>query len=189
MYPMTEETRESSFDALTKGMASGTVSRGRALRLMGAALVGGTLASVPSIASAAAPPRPNGRKCKQSSQCASGNCQGGVCQAAGGGGVCPTGTTNCDGARPDCVSTTCASGQYFASRTCSCRTITGRTVNCVYHSDTNAQPTITSGSCFQDSACPSQQYMDSSCGQNAQYIGDGSYTFESASCSETDYCG
>jgi hypothetical protein len=34
---MTEETRESSFDALAKGMASGTVSRGRALRLMGAA--------------------------------------------------------------------------------------------------------------------------------------------------------
>ncbi len=79
---MTEETRESSFDALAKGMASGTVSRGRALRLMGAALVGGTLASVPGIASAAPPPRPNGRKCKQSSQCASGNCQGGVCQEA-----------------------------------------------------------------------------------------------------------
>jgi len=82
MYPMTEETRESSFDALAKGMASGTVSRGKALRLMGAALVGGTLASVPGIASAAAPRRPNGRKCKQNSQCASGNCStDGVCSA------------------------------------------------------------------------------------------------------------
>ncbi len=81
MYPMTEETREHSFDALAKGMASGTVSRGQALRLMGAALVGGTLASIPGIASAKPPLRPNGRKCKQSSQCVSGNCAGGECSA------------------------------------------------------------------------------------------------------------
>jgi hypothetical protein len=94
---MTEETRESSFDALAKGMASGTVSRGRALRLMGAALLGGTLASVPAIASAAAPPRPNGRKCKQSSQCASGNCSSGTCQPV----PCQAGLTRCNGGCTD----------------------------------------------------------------------------------------
>jgi hypothetical protein len=39
--------REGSFDELAKGLAAGTLSRGKALRLMGAALVGGALASVP----------------------------------------------------------------------------------------------------------------------------------------------
>ena len=52
---MNEDTRESSFDALTKGLASGNVSRGKALRLMGAALLGGTLASIPGVAFAANP--------------------------------------------------------------------------------------------------------------------------------------
>ena len=35
---MTEGTRESSFDALAKGMASGTISRRKALRMLGADL-------------------------------------------------------------------------------------------------------------------------------------------------------
>ncbi len=42
--------REGSFDELAKGLAAGTVSRGKALRLMGAALVGGVLASLPGNA-------------------------------------------------------------------------------------------------------------------------------------------
>lgn len=37
---------ESFFDDLARGPASGSISRGKALKLMGAALVGGTLASV-----------------------------------------------------------------------------------------------------------------------------------------------
>jgi hypothetical protein len=37
----------SSFDELAKGLASGTVSRGKALRLVGGALLGTALASVP----------------------------------------------------------------------------------------------------------------------------------------------
>ena len=41
---MTEETRESSFDELARGMASGILSRGKALRWLGAALLGGALA-------------------------------------------------------------------------------------------------------------------------------------------------
>jgi hypothetical protein len=47
---MVRETTESSLDELAKGLASGTVSRGKALRLMGAALVGGALASIPRMA-------------------------------------------------------------------------------------------------------------------------------------------
>jgi hypothetical protein len=41
------------FDDLAKGLASGTVSRGQALRWMGGALVGAALASVPGVAWAA----------------------------------------------------------------------------------------------------------------------------------------
>jgi hypothetical protein len=39
-----------SFDELARELASGTLSRGKALRLMGAALVGGALASLPGAA-------------------------------------------------------------------------------------------------------------------------------------------
>jgi hypothetical protein len=114
---MRDDRREVSFDELAKGLASGDLTRGKALRLMGAALLGGTLASVPGIAVAAPKPRPNGRKCKQSSQCLSGNCQGGVCQAAG----CPSGTTECNGS---CV-TNCTSGQVLDPSTCTCVCPTG----------------------------------------------------------------
>jgi hypothetical protein len=47
---MSPEARDHSFDELTRGLASGTLSRGKALRLMGAALVGGALASIPGTA-------------------------------------------------------------------------------------------------------------------------------------------
>ena len=50
---MSPEARERSFDELARGLASGDVSRRRALRLMGAALVGGALASIPGVAFAA----------------------------------------------------------------------------------------------------------------------------------------
>jgi hypothetical protein len=54
---MSPEPRDHSFDELTRGLASGTLSRGKALKLMGAALVGGTLASIPGIAGAAPKPK------------------------------------------------------------------------------------------------------------------------------------
>jgi hypothetical protein len=50
---MTKEARERCFDELASGLASGTLARGKALRLMGAALVGGTLAFFPGVAWAA----------------------------------------------------------------------------------------------------------------------------------------
>jgi hypothetical protein len=51
---MARETgASSSLDELAVGLASGTLSRGKALKLMGAALVGGALASFPGAAWAA----------------------------------------------------------------------------------------------------------------------------------------
>jgi hypothetical protein len=41
---------DTSFDELAKGLASGRVSRGKALRLVGGALLGAALASVPGVA-------------------------------------------------------------------------------------------------------------------------------------------
>ena len=43
-------TEDHSFDALTKGLANGSISRGRAIKLMGTALLGGVLVSIPGMA-------------------------------------------------------------------------------------------------------------------------------------------
>jgi hypothetical protein len=89
--------REGSFDELAKGLASGTVSRSKALRLMGAALVGGALASFPGAAWAARPECPSGVRCK--GQCCP---EGATCEkGAGGGCTCPSDTTNCGGVCTD----------------------------------------------------------------------------------------
>jgi hypothetical protein len=71
---MSPEARERSFDELARGLASGEVSRGKALRLMGAALVGGTLASLGIGEAAADLCKRNGKACKKNSQCCSGIC-------------------------------------------------------------------------------------------------------------------
>jgi hypothetical protein len=83
---MTPEARERSFDELSRALASGSLSRRKALRLMGAALVGGALASIPGIAGAAPRPKPPkppgkspGKKCTEDSQCQSLACVEGVC--------------------------------------------------------------------------------------------------------------
>jgi hypothetical protein len=49
---MSPEAVERSFDELATGLASGSISRGRALKLMGAALVGSALAFIPGVAQA-----------------------------------------------------------------------------------------------------------------------------------------
>jgi hypothetical protein len=148
---MTDDRRESTFDELAKGLASGEVSRGKALRLMGAALVGGTLASVPGIAWAAPRPRPDGKKCKRDSQCASGNCAGGVCQAQGG---CPSGTTECDrtlGEGPpgrQCIPD-CPQGQVLNTKRCQCVVPTnGTNVGCICGDFSERV------ACFPSSTCP-----------------------------------
>ena len=57
VYDREDRTEKCSFDELAKGLASGNISRGKALRLLGAALLGGTLASIPGLAQAV-PQRP-----------------------------------------------------------------------------------------------------------------------------------
>ena len=71
---MSPEARERAFDALATEMASGSISRGRALRLMGAALLGGVLGSLGGVAAAAPHCRPTGKHCKSDSMCCSGIC-------------------------------------------------------------------------------------------------------------------
>jgi hypothetical protein len=94
---MARETRERSFDELARGLASGNLSRGKALRLMGAALVGGVLASIPGIAMAK--PKPAGEKCNHNHQCQSGQCVEGVCSQAcvPNGDTCNTNAECCNG--------------------------------------------------------------------------------------------
>ena len=53
---MARQTTESSFDDLTRGLASGGVSRREALKWLGAALLGGALAFTPKVAEAAPGP-------------------------------------------------------------------------------------------------------------------------------------
>jgi hypothetical protein len=97
-----------SFDELAWGLAGGTVSRRKALRLMGAALVGGALGSL-GIGEAAADPdgcKRNGKNCKRGTQCCSGNCSSGTCAAACQpfGASCTADSQCCGG---NCSSGTC----------------------------------------------------------------------------------
>jgi hypothetical protein len=110
-----DATDASSFDDLAKGLASGTLSRRKALRMLGAAVVGGALASFPGMAWAAKPAGcPSGVKCK--GQCCA---VGATCaKGAGGACACPTGQIVCGGA---CVTNTCPKpGEAFNPVTCQC---------------------------------------------------------------------
>jgi hypothetical protein len=70
---MATQTTESSLDELAKGLATGTLSRGKAIRWMGGALLGAALASLPGVAWAN-DCRRLGRACRRDSQCCSRNC-------------------------------------------------------------------------------------------------------------------
>jgi hypothetical protein len=89
-----ERTGASSFDELAVGLSSGTLSRGKALKLVGAALVGGLLASLPGIAQAAPEACPPLRK-----QCGRGCCTlDAVCCGKGAKAICcPADSTCCQG--------------------------------------------------------------------------------------------
>ena len=83
---------ELSLDELAKGLASGTLSRGKAIRWMGGALLGAALASVPGVAWAD-DCRRLGRECRRDSQCCSRNCiRRGDDKVCG----CPQGKTRCN---------------------------------------------------------------------------------------------
>jgi hypothetical protein len=83
----------SSFDELASGLASGTLSRGKAIRLMGAALLGGTLGSLGGVAAADAPGcKRTGKNCTKDSLCCSGNCVNGRCSCPSGRVLLSNGT-------------------------------------------------------------------------------------------------
>jgi hypothetical protein len=111
---MSPVAREHSFDELTRGMASGSISRGKALRLMGAALVGGALASIGIGEAAADPPgcKRNGKVCTKDKVCCSKNCDSssGTCADAPPtcGSIGATCTINTDCCSGRCVSDVCA---------------------------------------------------------------------------------
>jgi hypothetical protein len=98
---MTRDDRgASSFDELAVGLSSGSISRGKALRLMGAALVGGTLGSLGGVAAADEECKPVNKKCRKDKQCCSGKCgEDHKCAAACGlgGAPCSSGTDCCTG--------------------------------------------------------------------------------------------
>jgi hypothetical protein len=116
--------RERSFDELAKGLANGKLSRRGMLGMLGGALLGGALASIPGVARAAKPGCASGVTCK-------GKCcpVGATCaKGAGGGCTCPTGQTVCSG---QCVSLTtnqncgscgnaCSGGKTCQSGACAC---------------------------------------------------------------------
>jgi hypothetical protein len=148
------------FDDLARGLADGSITRGKALKLMGAALVGGTLASLGLGGVAAAAPhcKPNGHHCTSHTHCCSGNCTNRVCQAG-----CPSGTTACGNG---CV-TNCTNGQLLNTTTCQCEAATctyGQSCqgdsSCVCLYDLNNQLTCAQGNgamglitCSQGQSC------------------------------------
>jgi hypothetical protein len=84
---------ELSLDELAKGLATGTLSRGKAIRWMGGALLGAALASFPGVAWADDDCRRLGRECRRDSQCCSRNCiRRGDDKVCG----CPEGQTRCN---------------------------------------------------------------------------------------------
>ena len=81
---------EGSFDELAKGLSSGALSRRGALRMLGAAMLGGALASIPGVAWT------KGTRCPRGThRCPDGSCvpKGQACGSKG----CPTGETKCNG--------------------------------------------------------------------------------------------
>jgi hypothetical protein len=83
------------FDDLARGLADGSITRGKAIRLMGAAVVGGALGSLGIGEASADPPgcKRNGKNCTRSDQCCSGSCSSGSCQAQTTTTTTPTTTT------------------------------------------------------------------------------------------------
>jgi hypothetical protein len=156
-------------DKLAKGLASGTLSRRKALRMLGATLVGGVLASVPGVAWAAKPaPCSSGNKCgKNCCPDVSFVCSKGKC-------ACPSGSTLCGGNCVDLQSdpqncgqcgNACATEQSCVSGVCSvvdacpppttCRTCSCRddTTGIIHSTCTITDGCFTSPPCSE--VCPS----------------------------------
>jgi hypothetical protein len=103
------EARGRALDALATEMASGRLRRGKALKLMAAALVGSTLGSLGFGEPAAAVSdckRSIGARCKADAGCCSGICDKGTCSGCRSlGGSCTDGSQCCRG---NCSEGACA---------------------------------------------------------------------------------
>ncbi len=121
-------TDASSFDDLAKGLASGTLSRRKALRLLGVALVGGAFASMPGVAWAAKGGNSECIRCCKETY--GPGRERGQCISAGARGRCPV---TCDGnGGEECVSDEVRCSVPETSSGCTCITnACTRTVNCV----------------------------------------------------------
>ena len=92
---MSRETTNHSFDDLARDLASGTISRGKALRLMAAALLGGALSFTPKVAEALPQAIHNPHKCNSKGGCKEGSCCGGTCCGLGEEGTPPAQFVSC----------------------------------------------------------------------------------------------
>jgi hypothetical protein len=139
------ETTNRTFDELTRGLATGSISRGRALKMMGAALVGGTLTSVGlgGVAAADEDCKKAGKKCRKDGQCCSGKCESGTCTA------CPTGKVKLSNG-------TCATPCTTAPECPNCVCI-GASVNPDFSTGFCGMPSPGSG-CATDDNCPTGQF-------------------------------
>jgi hypothetical protein len=148
---VSQETTNRSFDELASGLARGTLSRGKAIRLMGAALLGGTLASFPGAAWAAKGGKSScahfcqslfGSSTPQEAEC--------VSQGTKGQGPCFTCTTQ-TGCGPNFTKPTCTvTGQTYNCSTCRCECPSGQEV---------------CGTSCVSTSCPTGQVFDpSNCG-------------------------
>ena len=125
---MSQQTTNRYFDELASGLASGSISRGKAIRLMGAALLGGTLASFPGVAWAAEGGGGGRSSCAHFCQSLFGentpeeeDC---VSQGTKGQGPCFTCTTQ-TGCGPNFTPTCTVTGQTYNCSTCKCECPSG----------------------------------------------------------------
>jgi len=126
---VSQQTTNRYFDELTRALASGSISRGKALRLMGAALVGGTLASFPGVAWAAKGGGGGRSSCAHFCQSLFGSStpeeEECVSQGTKGQGPCFTCTTQ-TGCGPNFTEPPCTvTGQTYNCSTCQCECPSG----------------------------------------------------------------
>jgi hypothetical protein len=120
--------KDQNFDSLAKGLAEGRVTRGRALKMLGAAIFGGALTTaLPGLAfGQGLGDCPPARRCHGTCCPAGQECQG---TGAGSSCGCPTGTVEC--ANGTCFNcSTCTAGQICDPGTCGCVTPPAQNLNC-----------------------------------------------------------
>ena len=149
------------FDELARGLADGSLTRAKALRLMGAALLGGTLGSLGISGEAGADPpgcKRNGKNCKRNDQCCSGNCStSGTCQAQ----TTTTTTT------PTTTTSTTTSTTSTSTSTTTPTTTTSTTTPTTTTSTSTTTTSTTPGCLPDDSRCTT----DTQCCGNNCYLG------------------